>query len=115
VRSNRRRHYEPTPSVAEPRPVLLAAVRDFVREAAACAGVLRVALVGSLTTEKAVPKDADVLVIIDGGMELNKLARAGGRLKGRAQRRACCRASTPTAAVTTFIRRTRMARSTRTA
>ena len=86
MRSNRRRYDEPTPSVAEPRPVLLAAVRDFVREAAACAGVLRVSLVGSLTTGKAVPKDADVLVTIDGRMDLTELARAGRRLKGRAQR-----------------------------
>jgi hypothetical protein len=80
------RYDQPTPSVAEPRPVLLAAVRDFVREAVGCAGVLRVSLIGSLTTTKVVPKDADVLVTIDGGMELTKLARAGRRLKGQAQR-----------------------------
>jgi hypothetical protein len=42
-------------------------------------------LVGSLTTTKAVPKDADVLLTIDGGMELTQLARAGQRLKGQAQ------------------------------
>lgn len=65
--------------------MLLAAVRDFVHEAVGCAGVLRVALIGSLTTDKAVPKDADVLVTIDGGMELANLARAGRRLKGQAQ------------------------------
>ncbi len=86
MRRRYRRHYEPSPSVAEPRPVLLAAVRDFVRDAIGCAGVLRVALIGSLTTTKSVPKDADVLVTIDGGMELTKLARAGRRLKGQAQR-----------------------------
>jgi hypothetical protein len=77
---------EPRPSVAEPRPLLLAAVCDFVREAAGSAGVLRVSLVGSLTTEKAVPKDADVLIAIDAGMDLTLLARTGRRLKGRAQR-----------------------------
>ncbi len=85
MRHGRRRYYEPSPSVAEPRPVLLAAVRDFVREAAGCAGVLRVALIGSLATNKAVPKDADVLVTIDGKMDLTELARAGRRLKGQAQ------------------------------
>lgn len=79
------RFHGPQPSVAEPRPVLLAAVCRFVREAGGCAGVLRVALVGSLTTDKAVPKDADVLVTIDDGMDLTELARAGRRLKGRAQ------------------------------
>jgi hypothetical protein len=81
----RARYDQPTPSIPEPRPVLLAAVRDFVREATSCAGVLRVSLIGSLTTNKSVPKDADVLVIIDSTMELTKLARAGRRLKGRAQ------------------------------
>jgi len=85
MRPSRRRYDEPTPSVAEPRPVLLAAVRDFVGDAIGCAGVLRVSLIGSLTTNKSVPKDADVLVTIDNGMDLTKLARAGRRLKGRAQ------------------------------
>jgi hypothetical protein len=32
--------------------------------------VLRIALVGSLTTTKAIPKDADVLVTIDSAMDL---------------------------------------------
>ncbi len=66
--------------------MLLAAVREFVCEAIDCAGVVRVCLIGSLTTNKPVPKDADVLVTIDRGMELTKLARAGRRLKGQAQR-----------------------------
>jgi hypothetical protein len=65
--------------------VLLLAVRDFVREAIACAGVRRIALVGSLATAKAIPHDADVLVTIDGAIDLTELARASRRLKGRAQ------------------------------
>jgi hypothetical protein len=81
----RRRSYGPTSSIAEPRRVLLLAVRSFVREAGGLPGVLRIALVGSLTTAKIVPKDADVLVSIDPGMDLETLARAGRRLKGRAQ------------------------------
>jgi hypothetical protein len=60
-------------------------VRRFVREACRCPGVLRVALVGSLTTDKPVPKDADMLVLISDGTDLTPLARAGRRLKGRAQ------------------------------
>jgi hypothetical protein len=56
-----------------------------VRAARDCQGVLRIALVGSLTTTKAIPKDADILVTIDGGMDLTRLARAGRRLKGLAQ------------------------------
>jgi hypothetical protein len=38
-----------------------------------------------LTTTKAIPKDADVLVTIDNAMDLAELARAGRRLKGFAQ------------------------------
>jgi hypothetical protein len=47
--------------------------------------VLRIALVGSLVTNKAIPKDADVLVTIDDTMDLVDLARASRRLKGSAQ------------------------------
>ena len=81
----RNRSYGPTPSVAEPRRALLLAVRAFVQAAGGCAGVRRIALVGSLTTDKPIPKDADVLVIIAGAMDLAELARAGRRLKGEAQ------------------------------
>jgi len=81
----RRRSYAPTPSIADPRRALLLAVRAFVQTAGACAGVRRIALVGSLATAKAIPKDADVLVTIDGTMDLTELARAGRRLKGEAQ------------------------------
>ena len=82
---NRNRSHGPTPSVAEPRRPLLLGVRSFVRAARDCPGVLRIALLGSLTTTKAIPKDADVLVTIDDAMELAELARAGRRLEGFAQ------------------------------
>jgi hypothetical protein len=81
-----RRDYGPQPSIAEPRPVLLRAVRAFVQAAAQCAGVHRIALVGSLATDKAVPKDADVLMTIDHPMDLARLAPIGRRLKGEAQK-----------------------------
>jgi hypothetical protein len=81
----RNQSYSPRPSVAEPRRELLLAVRSFVRAARTCPGVLRIALVGSLVTSKAFPKDADVLVMINGTMDLGELARAGRRLKGSAQ------------------------------
>jgi hypothetical protein len=44
-----------------------------------------IALLGSLTTTKLIPKDADVLVTIDGSIQLAELARAGRRLQGFAQ------------------------------
>ena len=82
---NRNRIHDLTPTVAEPRRPLLLAVRAFVRAVSDCRGVLRIALLGSLTTTKAIPKDADVLVTIDGNMKLHALARAGRQLQGFAQ------------------------------
>jgi hypothetical protein len=71
--------------VPDPRPHLLEAVLAFVRAARSTPGVLRIALLGSLATEKPVPKDADVLVTIDAPMDLDPLARLGRRLQGTAQ------------------------------
>ena len=84
-RNYKRYRYEPQPSVSDPRRYLLAAVLAFVREAKSLPGVLRIALVGSLATDKPVPKDADVLVSIDASMDLSPLARIGRRLQGTAQ------------------------------
>jgi hypothetical protein len=74
----------PRPSVGNPRDVLLTEVLAFVRAAKACPGVRRIALVGSLTTPKPVPKDADVLVTLDADIDLAPLATVARRLKGRA-------------------------------
>jgi hypothetical protein len=71
--------------VADPRRHLLKAVLAFVRAARSTSGVHRIALLGSLTTDKPVPKDADVLATIDAAMNLDPLARLGRRLKGTAQ------------------------------
>jgi len=81
----RNQPYGPRLSVAEPRRELLLAVLLFVRTARTCPGVLRIALMGSLATSKAIPKDADLLVTINGTMDLGQLARVGRRLKGSAQ------------------------------
>jgi hypothetical protein len=56
-----------------------------VRAARSTPGVRRIALIGSLATNKPVPKDADVVVTIDDTMDLDPLARLGRRLKGSAQ------------------------------
>jgi hypothetical protein len=77
--------------VAEPsqsiRSFLLLEVLRFVKYASRCEGVRRVALVGSLARQKADPKDADVLVVVEDHLDLAPLAAAGRRLKGRAQSR----------------------------
>jgi hypothetical protein len=65
---------------------LLLAVAAFVRSTRACLGVKRVALIGSLTTTKAMPHDADVLVTIGDGVDFDRLATAGRQLKGAGQR-----------------------------
>jgi hypothetical protein len=75
----------PSPSVAEPRAPLLLAAVSFVQAARALPGVRRISLLGSMLTAKPIPKDVDVLVTIDDGIELTGLARAGRRLMGRAQ------------------------------
>jgi hypothetical protein len=81
----RRRPRDPSPSVAEPRRPLLLWAYSFVRAACLCQGVQRIALLGSMTTAKAIPKDVDLLVTIEATMDLRQLARAGRRLKGSAQ------------------------------
>jgi hypothetical protein len=60
-------------------------VLAFVRAARSTPGVHRISLLGSLASDKPVPKDADVLVTIDAAMDLHPLARLGRRLKGTAQ------------------------------
>ncbi len=67
------------------RAFLLAEVQRFVERACTCPGVRRIALIGSLTTEKENPKDADVLVTVDDDVDLTPLASLGRRLKGHAQ------------------------------
>jgi predicted nucleotidyltransferase len=51
------------------RVFLLSEVLQFVERARSCPGVRRIALVGSLTTAKEDPKDADVLVTVDDGAD----------------------------------------------
>ena len=66
----------------EPRRALLLAVCSFVRAARICPGVRRIALMGSLVTNKPIPKDADVLVTIDDTTDLTGLARAASAPQG---------------------------------
>ena len=50
-----------------------------------CPGVRRIALLGSLVTAKAIPKDVDLLVTVERAIDLTQLARAGRRIQGLAQ------------------------------
>jgi predicted nucleotidyltransferase len=64
------------------RAHLLEGVYRFVLDARRRPEVLRIALIGSLTTSKADPKDADVLVAVEASTDLAALARLGRALKG---------------------------------
>lgn len=77
---------QPRPSIAEPRGHLLQAVLEFAKGARDHPAVHRVAIVGSLTTSKPIPKDADVLVTIASFDSFDTLAQAGRRLMGTTQR-----------------------------
>jgi hypothetical protein len=83
---SKRRQLGPRPSVADPRRHLLRAVLAFVREARSLPGVLRIALLGSLATDKPVPKDADVLVTIDAAMTSLLLPASAGASRARRRR-----------------------------
>jgi hypothetical protein len=69
------------------RVYLLAGVLAFVRAACTLPGVTRIALIGSLTSGKPNPKDADMLVTVADDMDLGPLATLGRKLKGYAQQR----------------------------
>ena len=74
---------------AEPiRTILLREVGNFVRRTRDMPGVHRIALLGSLTTEKRRPKDADVLVTVGEEADLKVLAAVARKLKGAGQSRA---------------------------
>lgn len=67
------------------REQLLSYLPWFVSEATKLSGIRRVALLGSITTNKQNPKDIDFLVVVDDDVDLEPLARLGRKIKVRAQ------------------------------
>jgi len=67
------------------RTDLLDAARRFTESAAGLPGVRRIALIGSLLTNRPSPKDVDLLVFVTDDADLAPLALAARRLKGRLQ------------------------------
>ena len=63
------------------RQFLLLEALNFMRAASQLPGVLRIALIGSMTTDKADPKDIDLLLTVADDLDLSHLASAGRRLK----------------------------------
>lgn len=73
--------FEPPP-MPNKRNDLLRAVLRFVRAARRISGVRRIALLGSLTTDKAIPKDVDLLVEMSDEKSLSQLAKVKRQLSG---------------------------------
>ena len=69
------------------RSFLLMALAKFMRAAAKVHGVTRVAVIGSLVTDKTSPKDADALVTVRDDANFGLLSQLGRKLKGVAQTR----------------------------
>src|SRR5688572_10149135 len=67
------------------RGTLLKLAFEFVEAARRIPGIVRIAMLGSLVTDKSRPKDADVLVTVSDDVDLARLARAARRFQGRAQ------------------------------
>jgi len=67
------------------REQLLSHLPWFVLAVIKLPGIRRVALLGSITTNKQNPKDIDFLVVVDDDVDLEPLARLGRKIKGRAQ------------------------------
>jgi len=74
--------YSPPP-LPDLRSMMFAEVRRFVRLACDIQGVRRIALIGSLCTDKEFPKDLDLLVTVSTDCELAPLAKLGRQLSGR--------------------------------
>jgi len=73
--------YRPPP-LPDLRKIMFAEVRRFVRFARDIDGVKRIALIGSLATDKEFPKDVDVLVTVSDDCDLAPLAELGRQLSG---------------------------------
>ena len=78
-----RTSWKAAPGNRSVRAFLIAEARAFVCDACRLPGVTRIALIGSITTEKPDPKDVDLLVTVTEDADLDPLARLGRRLQGR--------------------------------
>lgn len=67
------------------RRLMFAEVQWFVRLARDLPGVTRIALIGSLATDKEFPKDIDMLVTVTDDCDLAPLAQLGRQLSGHMQ------------------------------
>ena len=71
------------PPLPDKREPLLEATLAFVQKVSQLPGTRRIALLGSLCTEKAIPKDVDLLVEVEGDADLTALAKSKRQLSGK--------------------------------
>jgi predicted nucleotidyltransferase len=69
------------------RAFLIAEAFRFIERIVGFPGVKRIAMLGSLLSSKANPKDVDLLITVDDETDLTTLAKSARRLKGIAQSR----------------------------
>jgi hypothetical protein len=67
------------------RTFLIAEAFRFIERIVGIPGVRRIAMLGSLLSSKANPKDVDLLITVDDDADLSVLAKSARRLKGMAQ------------------------------
>jgi hypothetical protein len=67
------------------RTKMLEELAQFMDSAISIKGILRISLIGSLCTNKAIPKDVDVLINIDDSADLAPLAKLARKLNGSVQ------------------------------
>ena len=58
---------------------------EFVAHARNVKGVIRIALIGSILTDKKAPKDIDLLVNVSTDIDIKSLAARGRQMKGKSQ------------------------------
>jgi len=76
---------EMAPIDEDVRAFLIAEAFRFIERIVGMPGVRRIAMLGSLLSSKANPKDVDLLLTVDDEVDLTSLAKSAGRLKGIAQ------------------------------
>jgi hypothetical protein len=75
------------PNDEDVRAFLIAEAFRFIERIVDVPGVRRIAMLGSLLSSKANPKDVDLLITVDDDADLSVLAKFARRLKGMAQSR----------------------------
>ena len=71
--------------ISEIRTKIISEILIFFEKAKLIPGIIRIALIGSLTTEKPKPKDVDLLINITNDSDLKRLAKLTRQLNGRTQ------------------------------